>query len=106
MPKLGFSVTYDIVTEESVKHGDVAESGFLVANVPFCEALETFQAERDGGVVEADSHPVRSPRWFADTGAMDMVDGSQRSVSLHLPDNLTDSSRMRIARLVGCYGVQ
>ena len=106
MPKLGFSVTYSTVTQESAKHGGFAESGYLVANVPFREAFETFQAERSWGpAVEADECPVTSPSWFIDYGEED-GQGSTRRVSLHLPDNLTDSSRMRIARLVGCYGVQ
>lgn len=29
---------------------------------------------------------------------------AERSVSLHLPDDISGHSAMRIARLVGCYG--
>lgn len=101
---LGFSVTYEIVTPESAERGDIAESGFLAQHVSFREALQVFNDERDWSTIEADEHPLRAPRWFTDHGAPAWASGDVRSVSLHLPARITAGSRMRIARLVGCYG--
>ena len=103
----GFSVTYEVVTEESAAEGDAAERGFLGQDLTFREAFELFQEERDWTLVESDCSPMSAkhpPRWFTDHGELAFASGEQRSVSLHLPRSVTGSSAMRIARLVDCYG--
>lgn len=121
----GFSVTYSIVTEESAKHGDYAESGFLdsmgqsVAAIigkstpgvymGLRQALKLFNDERDWTHVEADSYPIcaaNPPGWFTDLGEIAFASGETRAVSLHLPELITGSSAIRIARLVNCYGLE
>jgi hypothetical protein len=101
----GFSITYDIVTPESAEDGDVADSGFLVEGVTFREAMDELRWYR-GGHVEADSYPVRNPRWFTFIAASEnYATGEVTSYSLHIPEHITEASRQRIARLLGCYGV-
>lgn len=103
----GFTVTYEIVTEESAREGDAAERGYLGQDMTFREALKLFNDERDWTYVESDILPMSAqqpPSWFTDYGETAFASGEQRSVSLHLPDGITGSSAMRIARLVRCYG--
>lgn len=105
----GFNVTFETVTQESAIHGDAAERGFLGQDMGFREALELFNSERDWTHVEADSYPISAsqpPRWLTDSGEIQFASGDCRAVSLHLPDSVTGSTAIRIARLVGCYGVQ
>ncbi len=100
----GFSITYATATPESEKHGDYADTGFLVEDVTFREAMDELRWYR-GGYVEADSYPVHNPRWFTFVGAdEDYSTGAVTNYSLHLPRHITTASRMRIARLLGCYG--
>jgi len=100
MPK--FNVTYEIVTPESAEHGDADERGFYLQNVSLSEAIDALEHCH----VEADCCPVSSPRWFtAYNVSEDYITGGIESRSLHLPDSITESSRMRIARLIHCYGV-
>lgn len=105
----GFSITYEIVTPESAEDGDNAESGFLVEDVTFRDAMDELRWYR-GAYVEADSYaggrPHR-PRWFTFYNAdEDYSTGAVTNYSLHLPERITDASRMRIARLLGCYGAK
>lgn len=105
----GFSVTYETVTPKSAEIGDAAERGFLLQDASFRDAIETFNAERDWTIVEADSHPISAefpPRWLTDCGEMQFASGETRSVSLHIPEGVTGSSAIRIARLVNCYGAE
>lgn len=121
----GFTVTYEIVTPESAEQGDAAERGFLDpdgatvaaiagARTPgvtmgFRQALDLFNRERDWTAVEADAWPISRefpPRWFTDSGEIQFASGECRALSLHLPDGITASSAMRIARLLCCQGVR
>ena len=70
------------------------------------EATEFLTSRESSGPVEADSCPVSRtspPRWFTYGGTVDM-DGEAVSVSLHVPETVSPSSAMRIARLLNCYG--
>lgn len=104
----GFSITYEVITPESAEDGDIADSGFLVEDVTFREAMDELRWYR-GAYVEADSYataPHRA-RWFTFYNAdEDYSTGAVTNYSLHLPKHITDASRMRIARLLGCYGVK
>lgn len=95
-----FSVTYMIVTPESAKDGDFAETGFIVKDVTLREALSEFQ---NFGYIEASCSPYTpSPHvWFTAQGEQDYRDGSQESRSLHCPNSITPSSHRRIAKLLG-----
>ncbi len=100
----GFNITYDTVTPESAAAGCAADSGFLVEGVTFREAMDELRWYR-GGYVEADCTPVHRPRWFTFVGAdTDYATGAVTSYSLHIPPQITEASRQRIARLLGCYG--
>ena len=98
-----FNITYQIITPESAENGDYAETGFYLKNVNLREAFNAI----DGCASEADTWPVslnNPPRWF--TGYViedrDYWELGQRETrSLHLPDSITPSSALRIAKLLG-----
>ena len=106
-----FNITYEIVTPESAEHGDAEERGFHLENLSFGEAMAEIRSlGLRGAHCEADSCPVTidcPPRSFyfpeADT---DHQTGATTSYAVHLPRHVTPASRMRIARLLGCYGAQ
>ena len=105
----GFSVTYETVTPESAEDGEAEDYGFLVESVSFRDAMGALRWYR-GSHVEADSYVgsrPHNPRRFSFIGAEENYNtGEITSYSLHLPDYITPASRMRIARLVGCYGAR
>jgi len=101
-----FDVTYQVVTPESASYGEAEDSGFEAKNISLREAIGYMCCE---GGIEADSSHIDAlcpPRWFTAYKAdEDYSTDEETSYSLHLPDNITGSSAMRIARLIGCYGV-
>jgi len=102
MPK--FNVTFETITEESAEFGEPESTGFEAENVSLRDALSIIGGCEGG--VESDQYPVRAPRWFTFYKQNeDYSTGEVTNMSLHLPENLTRSTRLRIARLVRCYGV-
>lgn len=104
---LKFNVTYEIVTPESAEHGDAAECGFVSEDVSLRDALDDLQGE--GCHVEANEYPVSAPSWVTaydtnDGTASFYEDGEHESRSLHFPDTMTASSKLRVCRLLNCYG--
>lgn len=105
MPAM-FRITYEIVTPESAEYGEAEECGVFMDNVSFGEAMSELRWHK-GGYVEADCCPVQNPRWFTFFDADEnYATGARTSYSLHIPEHITESSRMRIASLLGCYGVR
>ena len=104
----GWAVTFTTVTPESAEEGDFDETGHVLEEGSFREALAAWWEDARGCHVEADTmptNPCNPPRWFtACAGEPDYVTGAEREVSLHIPDDVTPASRLRLARLVGCYG--
>jgi len=118
-----FTLTYSITTEESARHGDYAAHGFVTrtgtipdrtyipknpATFTLKEAVEILLQRDSDGPVEADCCPVSIysvPRWFTYGGGRN-DDGRSIQVSLHLPNNITRASALRIARYLKCYGIR
>jgi len=93
-----FDVTYEIVTHESAAEGEAEERGFVAEGVSLREAYKLVGCY----ALEADCWPVHGPRWFTNFEYdEDFRTGARESRSLHLPNHLTEASRMRIARLLG-----
>lgn len=106
-----FAITYHTITPESAEDGDVAESGWVINGHGSRVTLgDCYWALRNGGAigshVEANESPVRNPRWLTFYQVSeDFATGATINWTLHLPDSVTPSSRRRIARMFGCYGV-
>jgi hypothetical protein len=102
---LKFNVTYETITEESAEHGDTADAGFLAENVSLREAIDDLGCGGEG--MEANEYPVSDPRWVtAYRTDEDYRTGEVENRSLHFPDNMTASSKLRVCRLLGVYGVE
>lgn len=101
-----FNITYEIVTAE---HGDAQERGFIAQAVPLREAVELVQETRDGHssqeVIEASDSRVADARWLTVYNSMNYISGDVETRSLHFPDSLSGATRVRIARILNCYGV-
>jgi hypothetical protein len=98
-----FCVTFETITPESAKHGDFASHGFIAKGVGLREAIDNLGFASRG--VEADCYPVEMPRWFtAYRVGENYTTGETENRALHLPDHLTNATRLRIARLLGCHG--
>ena len=99
-----FNITYEIITPESVEYGEPEEIGFIAENVSLREGIDELSG---GEIVEANCYPISigsPPRWFtAHNVRENYVTSETENRSLHLPENITPSSALRVARLLGCY---
>ena len=104
-----WDISFERITYESAEHGEAEENGFLHQGLAFREAMEVLRWQR-GCHVEADSSPVSladPPRWFTIYDAEhDMATGDVIHYALHIPPHITPASRLRVARLLGCYCVK
>jgi hypothetical protein len=95
-----FSVTFDTVTPESAEDGEVADGGFIVEDVSLREAVEAIGSYAP----QPSCYPFDGGQhaWFSHDGYdEDHRTGKRESRSLHVPRDLTPSTRRRIARLLG-----
>lgn len=97
-----FDVTFTTITPESAEHGDFADNGFIAKDVDLREAFALMSGYAD----EADSsfsldNPPRSFTAYNYDENYETGEVEQRS--LHLPANITPSSAMRVARLLGVF---
>lgn len=98
--KTNWSVTY----ERYYPHEDICEPdelGFVCQDVSLREAVNECRWPS-----EADESPIRWPRWFTqykwNDGTREYYEqGIVENRSLHIPDQITPSSRLRLARLLG-----
>lgn len=101
-----FDVTYEIMTEKSAENGNYAEIGFISQHVRLRDAIADVRATRTnryGSVISIEpSESGRSFRWITIDNVSEFETGAQESRSIHFPERLTDSSRVRIARLLNC----
>jgi hypothetical protein len=104
-----FNVTYETVTPESAEQGECDDRGFIAENVSLREAVHYVQDTRTNHVdgveaIECDSSPAVRPRWVTIVNGMEYETGAQESRSLHIPEQVTDATARRIARLLNAYG--
>lgn len=94
-----WKVTFSIVDGDAY---DLVNAASTVETHSLKDALQAWDARTtqcDGGDVEANEYPIRSPHWFYKT--FREYDGSVFVTSLHIPDSVTPSSRRRLARVLG-----
>ena len=98
-----FSVTFEVLTPQSVENGEADSYGYEIESASLREALDVL-GYGEGGV-EASEYPVEDPQWVT---AYDVTRdraywerGETVNRSLHFPDSVTPSSKIRICRLLG-----
>jgi len=108
---LGFSVTFERYLPHDDRDDvcDADERGFVIENVSLRDAMRLgleYREPSHSGACEADSYPARNVRWLTfynwnDCTREQIEGGINESRSLHFPDTLTESSRLRVLRLFG-----
>lgn len=107
--KTGFSVTYERWNQEALEAGDTDDRGFVVENVSLRDAirigLEYPHPKWCGACEPNDSRPeyvswLTFHKWNDGTAEYYRT-GVEESRSLHFPDDITETTRCRIARLFG-----
>jgi hypothetical protein len=111
MTKRGFSVTF----ERYLPHGDdediceADEREFVIEDVSLRDAMRLgleYLNPDWAGHCEPDCHPVRGVRWLSFDNWNDGTDeyfrlGITERRALHIPDHISESSRIRICKLFG-----
>jgi hypothetical protein len=97
-----FSVTFEVVTPESAENGEADSSGYAIEGASLREALDALGCGEGG--VEANEYPIEDPRWIT-AHDVERATGETENRSLHFPDSVTPSTKIRICRLLGVYGV-
>ena len=98
-----FTVTYEIITPESAELGGADESGIISDSVSLHRALhdvfETRTAHCEGIThIDPSDSDIGQARWITIVNGMEYQTGAYESRSIHLPDNMTASSRKRLLR--------
>jgi len=99
-----FSVTYEIVTPQSAADGDVEDRGYVGQDLSLRDAIEMVCATRTSWVdgvecIEA-NYTGASFSWITVINGTEFETGAQESRSLHIPSEVTPSSRRRILSLL------
>jgi hypothetical protein len=107
--RLTFGVTYAITTPESAEEGDFAERGWAAEWVRLREAIKELHRTRTvevDGVTDIDTTTThRAPDWLARPVSVNVCNGPEfrtgatEERTLHIPNNVTNASARRIARL-------
>ena len=107
----GFSVTFEryLPLKDDVEICEPDETGFVIQDVSLRDAMRLgleYHAPDASGACEPNCYPPRDIRWLTfycwnDCTREQIEQGISEARSLHLPESLTDSSRMRVARLFG-----
>jgi hypothetical protein len=98
-----FSVTYEIITEESAENGEAEDGGFIARDCDLRWAIALVNATDSCHCSQSAIEPSDSvmPRWFTVYNSADYITGVTENRSLHIPEHVTASSRRRIGRLLG-----
>lgn len=104
---LKFNVTYEIVTQESAEHGDAEDCGFVGEGLTLRDALDmvvrTESNMCEQTCIEASCSDIASARWVTVYNSPTYDEGRAENRSLHIPNNVTASSRARILRAVKAH---
>jgi hypothetical protein len=98
-----WNITFDRITDESARQGDIAESGFILSGASFRDTFHCFQSAREWHYLEASCSEIGESRWIQDNGFHGSSFGDTLSCALHFPENVTPSSRRRIFKLAKAY---
>jgi hypothetical protein len=102
--KKSFTVTYEIITEESAEFGDFAETGFVERDLSLREAVDHLFNTRGTyariTAIEGDCSDISQTRWVTVYHNQDWFNGEYENRSIHFPKNITPSSRKRLVDLL------
>jgi len=100
--KANWAISTETYTYRSAEHGEPELTSFT-QNLTFADAVYLFRnADSENGIY-TDSYPCsinHPPRWLTANGTMHYRSGETENVTLHIPEQVTPSSRMRLMRLL------
>ena len=107
----GFSVTFEryFPHDDGEDICDADERGFVIEGVSLRDAMRLgleYSRPEWSAACEPDSYPAHNVRWLTfynwnDCTREQIERGIHESRSLHFPNTLTESSRLRVCRLFG-----
>jgi hypothetical protein len=109
--KKGFSVTFEryFTHDEGEDICEPDEIGFVIEDVSLRDAVQLgleYRQPSYSGPCEPNCYPPRDVRWLSfycwnDCTREQLEQGISESRSLHIPEHITESSRLRICKLFG-----
>lgn len=102
-----FSVTFERWNEAATEAGETDDRGFVIENVSLRDAIRLgleYRCPSHAGACEASDSNHANARWLTfykwnDCTRENLETGIEETRSLHFPDQITASTRRRIARL-------
>ena len=102
MSTKGFSVTYNIITQESAELGDYDEMGVISEGGNLHDAAKDLFATRTHRVDSGDGLQD-CDGWIEMNNGMEYETGAYETRMLHAPRNITPSSYKRLVRALRNY---
>ena len=103
-PIHGFSVTYEVFTIDSIMDGEAFDTGFMCQDVCLKDAL-LFLGEPSMGYEANYSFLPAADYVTAYRVRYDYFNGETENRSLHFPKTISDSSKLRVMRLLRVNGI-
>ena len=105
MSKIKIKSTYSIITEESAKEGDYADSGWLdKIGEKFDSAIQATKFLEDKGVIEPSSSCFHKGVWYSTEGQQDFRTGETEIQSFHIKGATIGQERKIYKKLFPQYG--
>ena len=104
-PVHGFSVTYEIYTINSIMDGEHFDSGYMCEDVRLKDAL-LFLGEPSMGYEANYGFLPAADYVTAYRVRYDYFNGETENRSLHFPPTISDSSKLRVMRLLDVAGIR
>jgi hypothetical protein len=99
-----WSVTYQKWTPDDIEAGETRDLGFVEENCTFKDAIKAVGGQY--AYYEPDCYPHTGVRWLTNSKYDECFrTGDIEERSLHIPDQITEASRMRIMRYLGVKGI-
>ena len=97
-----YTVGYEIITEESAKHGDAESRGVIAETNILRDAIDDVMGH-NRSIIAVEANDAECPRWVTVYYDMDPYTGEyeNRNIYFSYMSRMSTSSRKRIARLLG-----
>ena len=104
-PIHGFNVTYEVFTIDSIMDGEAFDTGFMCQDVCLKDAL-LFLGEPSMGYEANYSFLPAADYVTAYRVRYDYFNGETENRSLHFPHTISNSSKLRVMRLLDVVGIR
>ena len=95
----GWNITFEKMGYSMEGADEAIDEGFELKGGTLREALDIFGTR---GACYGSEYPLKAPRWLQRLDAENAYTGESRDLFLHFPPHITNASRRRLARILGC----